>query len=62
MAILRRRHVGFVFQFFNLISNMTVADNVEIAVGSSARIEVAAVLRAPALSRQAGASTAAAAG
>jgi len=29
-AILRRQHVGFVFQFFNLISNMTVADNVEL--------------------------------
>jgi putative ABC transport system ATP-binding protein len=27
---LRRRHIGFVFQFFNLISNMTVADNVEL--------------------------------
>jgi putative ABC transport system ATP-binding protein len=30
-AMLRRRHVGFVFQFFNLVSNMTVADNVELA-------------------------------
>jgi putative ABC transport system ATP-binding protein len=30
-AILRRRHIGFVFQFFNLVSNMTVADNVELA-------------------------------
>ena len=29
-AILRRQHVGFVFQFFNLLSNMTVADNVEL--------------------------------
>ncbi|MBV9207098.1 MAG: ABC transporter ATP-binding protein, partial [Actinobacteria bacterium] len=29
-AILRRRHVGFVFQFFNLLSNMTVADNIEL--------------------------------
>jgi putative ABC transport system ATP-binding protein len=29
-AILRRRHVGIVFQFFNLLSNMTVADNVEL--------------------------------
>ena len=29
-AILRRRHIGFVFQFFNLLSNMTVADNVEL--------------------------------
>ena len=30
-AVLRRRYIGFVFQFFNLISNMTVADNVELA-------------------------------
>jgi putative ABC transport system ATP-binding protein len=29
-AILRRRHIGFVFQFSNLLSNMTVADNVEL--------------------------------
>jgi putative ABC transport system ATP-binding protein len=28
---LRRAHIGFVFQFFNLVSNMTVADNVELA-------------------------------
>ena len=28
--MLRRRHVGFVFQFFNLLSTMTVADNVEL--------------------------------
>jgi putative ABC transport system ATP-binding protein len=30
-AMLRRRHIGFMFQFFNLVSNMTVADNVELA-------------------------------
>jgi len=39
-AILRRRHIGFVFQFFNLLSNMTVADNVELPAllaGASAR-------------------------
>jgi putative ABC transport system ATP-binding protein len=29
-AILRRRQIGFVFQFFNLIANLTVADNVEL--------------------------------
>jgi len=29
-AILRRHQIGFMFQFFNLISNLTVADNVEI--------------------------------
>jgi putative ABC transport system ATP-binding protein len=29
-ALLRRRKVGFVFQFFNLIANLTVADNVEL--------------------------------
>ena len=39
-AMLRRRHVGFVFQFFNLIANLTVADNVELPgllAGLSAR-------------------------
>ena len=29
-AVLRRRHIGFVFQFFNLLSSMTVAGNVEL--------------------------------
>jgi putative ABC transport system ATP-binding protein len=29
-AVMRRRQVGFVFQFFNLIGNLTVADNVEL--------------------------------
>ncbi|MZE75758.1 ABC transporter ATP-binding protein [Streptomyces xinghaiensis] len=29
-AVLRRRGVGIVFQFFNLVSHLTVADNVEL--------------------------------
>jgi putative ABC transport system ATP-binding protein len=29
-AVLRRRHLGIVFQFFNLVSTLTVADNVEM--------------------------------
>jgi putative ABC transport system ATP-binding protein len=29
-AVLRRRRIGFVFQFFNLVSSMSVADNVEL--------------------------------
>ena len=29
-AVLRRREVGYVFQFFNLVSDMSVADNVEL--------------------------------
>jgi putative ABC transport system ATP-binding protein len=29
-ALLRRHEVGFVFQLFNLITNLTVADNVEL--------------------------------
>jgi putative ABC transport system ATP-binding protein len=29
-AVLRRRKVGYVFQFFNLVADLTVADNVEL--------------------------------
>lgn len=29
-AVLRRKKIGFVFQFFNLVASMTVADNVEL--------------------------------
>jgi putative ABC transport system ATP-binding protein len=29
-AVLRRKQIGFVFQFFNLIANLTVADNIEL--------------------------------
>ncbi|MBO3744596.1 ABC transporter ATP-binding protein [Streptosporangiaceae bacterium NEAU-GS5] len=39
-AVLRREKVGFVFQFFNLVATMTVADNVELPAllgGASAR-------------------------
>jgi putative ABC transport system ATP-binding protein len=39
-AILRRREIGFVFQFFNLIASLTVAENVELPallVGTSTR-------------------------
>jgi putative ABC transport system ATP-binding protein len=38
-ALLRRRQIGFVFQFFNLVSNMTAADNVELAalIGGASR-------------------------
>ncbi|MER5418701.1 ABC transporter ATP-binding protein [Streptosporangium roseum] len=39
-ALLRRQKIGFVFQFFNLVANMTVADNVELPAllaGSSPR-------------------------
>jgi putative ABC transport system ATP-binding protein len=38
-AVLRRREIGFVFQFFNLVGNLTVAENVELParlVGASA--------------------------
>jgi putative ABC transport system ATP-binding protein len=30
LALFRRDHIGFVFQFFNLIANLSVADNVEL--------------------------------
>jgi putative ABC transport system ATP-binding protein len=31
LALLRRRHIGLVFQFFHLIEHMTSAENVELA-------------------------------
>jgi len=30
LVLFRRAHVGFVFQFFNLITNLTVRDNIEL--------------------------------
>ncbi|MFE7949812.1 ABC transporter ATP-binding protein [Streptomyces sp. NPDC057426] len=39
-AVERRRRIGIVFQFFNLVSNLTVADNVELPAllaGTSAK-------------------------
>jgi putative ABC transport system ATP-binding protein len=39
-AVLRRRQIGFVFQFFNLVQTLTVAENVELParlVGASRR-------------------------
>ena len=30
LALFRRGHIGFVFQFFNLIANLTVRDNIEL--------------------------------
>jgi putative ABC transport system ATP-binding protein len=43
-AVQRRRQIGFVFQFASLISNMTVADNVEVAalMGGASRRQAAA--------------------
>ncbi|MGW1977731.1 ABC transporter ATP-binding protein [Streptomyces sp. NPDC001889] len=45
-AILRRRRIGVVFQFFNLVSTLTVADNIEmpaLLAGRGARESRAAV-------------------
>jgi putative ABC transport system ATP-binding protein len=43
-AVLRHRNIGFVFQFFNFVSNMTVADNVELAalIGGASRKQAGA--------------------
>jgi putative ABC transport system ATP-binding protein len=49
LARVRRAHVGFVFQSFNLINDLTVAENVEVALlyrrdGTARRARIAKVL------------------
>lgn len=50
-AWLRRRHLGYVFQFFNLIPTLTVEENIELSLRLAARTDLrpAAVARARAL-------------
>lgn len=38
LTLYRRRDVGFVFQFYNLMPNLTALENVEIAVESAKTI------------------------
>jgi putative ABC transport system ATP-binding protein len=50
LADLRKRHIGFIFQSFNLIDELTVAENIELALlyhglpASERRARVAAVM------------------
>jgi len=44
-AVLRRRQVGYVFQFFNLVANLSVADNVELPMLLTGRSPAAARAR-----------------
>src|SRR6266496_5385413 len=45
----RRRHIGFVFQFFNLIPLLTVEENVLLPLDLSTRADATGVARARAL-------------
>jgi putative ABC transport system ATP-binding protein len=60
-TLFRRRHVGFVFQFFNLIPTLTVAENLLLPLeligrrGAAARADVAALLAEVGLADRAGA-------
>ena len=46
LAIMRRRHIGIVFQFFNLLEGMSVLENVDAAGGDRGRAAQAAETRA----------------
>ncbi len=45
LAVFRRKHVGFVFQSFNLIANMSVRDNIELPALLYGRERPAAIAR-----------------
>jgi putative ABC transport system ATP-binding protein len=55
---LRRRHIGFVFQGFNLIDDLTVAENVEVSMlyrsGGGGRARIAEVLERVGIGHRAG--------
>ncbi|MGE0135426.1 MAG: ABC transporter ATP-binding protein [Dehalococcoidia bacterium] len=53
-AMLRRRHIGYVFQSFNLISNMSVAENIELPALLAGHSTEEARRRRRELSRQLG--------
>jgi len=60
-TLFRRRHIGFVFQFFNLVATLTVEENLRLPleligrVGADARARVDELLRAVGLADRAGA-------
>jgi putative ABC transport system ATP-binding protein len=45
LALFRRAHVGFVFQFFNLITNLVVRDNIELPALLDGRTRAADISR-----------------
>src|SRR5512146_242738 len=50
----RRRHIGFVFQFFNLIPLLTVEENLLLPLDLNDRVDAAGVARAHALLERVG--------
>ena len=54
LAVFRRRHVGFVFQSFNLLPTLTVAENVVLPLTLDGKPEAAARRRAALLLEQVG--------
>jgi putative ABC transport system ATP-binding protein len=45
LALMRRRRIGYVFQFFNLVSDLSVAENVELPLLLAGRHRAAARVR-----------------
>lgn len=54
LALFRRRSLGFVFQFFNLIPTLTVAENVQLPLALNAYDKTAMLRRAASLCEELG--------
>ncbi len=45
LSLYRRKHLGYIFQMYNLIPNLTVRENIEVGAYLSDRLDVDELMR-----------------